>query len=102
MHRLIGEWLKRWPLTDSDIEGVAREGAGPDGELFERGQQVIAQMEAVQAFMRRWREHFLKTMQPKFLPRHWEVDKPALRAGGNRESENPSPASPSVGLGEPE
>jgi len=87
MRRLIGAWAGRWPLSDADVEAIARLGAGPDGESIEHGAHVIAQTKDVQAFIRRWREHFLRTMQPQFLPQHWDVDRPASRPGRDQGSD---------------
>ncbi len=30
--------------------------------------------EALEAFVRGWRQHFLDSMSPRFLPPHWRVD----------------------------
>jgi hypothetical protein len=80
MRRLIGEWAGRWPLSDADVAAVAGLAAGDaDGAVIEHGQSVVARTEDVQAFIRRWREHFLNVMQPRFLPAHWDVDRPAQR-----------------------
>jgi hypothetical protein len=35
---------------------------------------VSAAGEAALEFVRGWRQHFLDTMQPKFLPAFWSVD----------------------------
>ena len=32
-------------------------------------------LNALQDFTWRWRRHFVDTMQPKFLPQHWIVEK---------------------------
>jgi hypothetical protein len=79
MRRAIAAWTGQWPLSDPDVEQVARLGFDEDGEMVEHGRQVIAQTADVQTFIRRWREHFLRTMQPRFLPEHWDVDRPASR-----------------------
>ena len=34
----------------------------------------IQEQDEEQSFVERWRQHFVDTMQPKFLPKHWEVD----------------------------
>ncbi len=78
MRRLIAAWVGRESLSDADLEAIA----GLDhenGETIEHGRQVVAAASDVQAFIRRWREHFLRTMQPRFLPEHWDVDRPASR-----------------------
>jgi hypothetical protein len=68
-------------VSDDEIESVARLGMGADGERVEHGEHVIAHTPDVQSFIRRWRDHFLRTMRPEFLPAHWDVDRPATRPG---------------------
>jgi hypothetical protein len=78
MRRAIAAWVGRWPISDDEVAEIAglRCQGGAD---IEHGEQVIAQTGDVQAFIRRWREHFLRTMQPRFLPEHWDIDRPASR-----------------------
>jgi hypothetical protein len=80
MLRVIAEWTGTGLPGDTEVAALSElASAGDDNERIEHGQQVIAQTEDVQAFVRRWREHFLSTMQPKFLPQHWGLDRPANR-----------------------
>ena len=79
MLRTIGAWAGKWPLSDADVAEVARMGFDEDGEAIEHGRQVVAAARDLQGFVCRWREHFLRTMQPRFLPEHWDVDRPASR-----------------------
>ena len=51
----------------ADDEIIPRTSIGDD----RTGNEVVA----------RTREHFLRTMRPRFLPEHWDVDRPA--AGGD-------------------
>jgi hypothetical protein len=79
MLRVIGEWLGKAP-SDADVEAAAGLEATSEGELLaEHGRAVVAAAGDVQAFLRRWREHFLNTMQPRFMPEHWDVDRPAAK-----------------------
>src|SRR5262249_21654237 len=73
MLRLLGAWLGKWPVADSDIEGVARLAGAAEAGGVEHGRHVVGQTEDVQGFVRRWREHFLHSMQPRFLPEGWDV-----------------------------
>jgi len=46
------------------------------------GQLVVNKIEAegkIQEFTERWRNHFMSTMNPQYLPDHWNVYKPLLR-----------------------
>jgi len=40
-----------------------------------QAQQVVEQLPDLFTFVVRWREHFVETMSPKFLPAYWETDK---------------------------
>jgi hypothetical protein len=82
MRRAIAQWAGRTgsgdsPLSDADVEAIARLTTAPDGELIEHGRQVVTQTRDVQGFVQRWREHFLRAMRPGFLPEHWDVERPA-------------------------
>lgn len=57
---------------------MARLESSEEGQV-EHGEHVISRTPDVQGFVRRWREHFLRTMQPRCLPTHWDVDRPATR-----------------------
>ena len=35
--------------------------------------------DAVQGFVEMWREHFLEHAKPKYMPKHWDVKRPASR-----------------------
>jgi hypothetical protein len=80
MLRLVGEWAGKSPLNEEDLRAIAR--LAPDeAEVVEHGRRVVEQTADVQGFVRRWREHFLRAMEPGFLPEHWDVDRPACREG---------------------
>lgn len=51
-----------------------------DNETYGRliARKVVSSSE-VQAFSERWRQHFVESMQPKFLPEYWDVRKPIMR-----------------------
>jgi hypothetical protein len=87
MRRAIGAWSGKGPPSDADVAEVARLGFDEDGAAIEHGQQVVAATQDVQGFIHRWREHFLRTMQPRFLPEHWDVDRPATRQEHGDEEE---------------
>jgi hypothetical protein len=78
----IRAWTGQSTPSDADIESVAALAMTPDGQRIEHGQHVIAQTPDIQAFIRRWRQHFLCTMQPRYLPAYWDIDRPAVRERG--------------------
>lgn len=42
-------------------------------------EQIIATNQ-VDEFVLQWRQHFLDTMNPQFMPQHWTVDRPVFRS----------------------
>jgi hypothetical protein len=36
---------------------------------------VVAAVVDLQAFVERWRRHFVSTLEPPFLPQGWRVDR---------------------------
>jgi len=39
------------------------------------GEMLIERLESLDEFAREWRQHFVDTMKPKYLPNHWKVDR---------------------------
>lgn len=77
--------IRAWSGEESpDVEAVARLEM-TEGAQVEHGEHVVSRTPDVQAFVRRWREHFIRTMQPQCLPAHWDVDRPASRRRGEGE-----------------
>ncbi len=89
LRQAIGAWIGHWPVSDSEVREVAGLGLEEDGETVEHGRRVVERSADVQGFVRRWREHFLRTMQPRFLPAHWDVDRPARRREEDAPQETP-------------
>jgi 5-methylcytosine-specific restriction endonuclease McrA len=58
------------------IEAIAALPFNPDMK-FDWAERVVQMLnEDYYPFTVRWREHFVKTMQPKFLPQRWDVKRP--------------------------
>jgi hypothetical protein len=39
------------------------------------GEAVIAAFGDLQAFVERWRRHFVEVMKPSYMPENWRVDR---------------------------
>ena len=39
------------------------------------GKVVVEKLENLQEFTEMWRQHFIDTMHPKFMPKHWSVER---------------------------
>jgi len=76
---LLGElrrYLKKDLITEQDILTASELDTRLGGGLL-AGKIIIEQTSDLDAFVRRWREHFIVTMQPRFLSRHWVVNRTA-------------------------
>lgn len=40
------------------------------------GQSVVENLNNVEEFVKRWRQHFVDTMKPQHMPKYWIVDRP--------------------------
>lgn len=46
-----------------------------DEDAQRHGQLVVSQLTDLQAFIERWRRHFVETLCPAHMPEHWRVDR---------------------------
>lgn len=77
-------------LTEEDLTQITK----GLHELLEQveynGKHLIESFTATeqfQEFAETWREHFLKTMQPKFMPLHWDKNRPINYKSKQRQNE---------------
>ena len=61
--------------TIADLEDLSRRPQDRD-DYISGGELVAAQVKDVDEFYKMWRYHFLHTMKPKFMPKHWDPDRP--------------------------
>jgi len=40
---------------------------------------ILEGPDSIQAFVEMWRKHFIDTMKPKYMPKHWDIKRPASR-----------------------
>jgi hypothetical protein len=45
-------------------------------EYKPEGQAVVESVDDIESFVKRWRQHFVDTMNPQHMPRYWVVDRP--------------------------
>lgn len=80
LESILKKHLGKETITVEDIESLAStsvKSARSDFIPFE--QAVVERIKKegkVVEFVRRWRENFVKTMKPKFLPKYWSIDHP--------------------------
>jgi hypothetical protein len=50
----------------------------PHGEIVVE-KLMLEGPDAMQKFVEMWRQHFIDTMKPKYMPKHWDIKRPASR-----------------------
>ena len=72
------EYFKKEVLTEDDIETAADLDPRYDNDDYvSHAENVVkhySENDGILRLEKLWREHFLKTMKPKFLPPNWSVD----------------------------
>jgi len=53
-----------------------------DGEYKSHGELVMTKVKNINKFVRIWRRHFLQSMKPKFMPKHWDINRPIYKVDG--------------------
>lgn len=75
----VRNWCGKKEITKEDLEAASKLNAWHKNEEYiDHGQQVVAAIQDLQAFVERWREHFVNEMQPRYLPKFWHVAKPIV------------------------
>lgn len=70
------QYLNKSIITDSDIEYLISLKPIADDKVANHGKIVLDAFGDLQGFVEMWREHFLDTMKPKFMPDGWDVRRP--------------------------
>ena len=60
-------------IGNEDLEKMAGRKSGQPEEYVSHSQIVVSKIENFQTFVEEWREHFVQTMKPKHLPKHWNI-----------------------------
>lgn len=81
----IMKYLDKTELTDEDIETAAKlEWQVVPADYACASKKVVESQSNIDAFAKRWREHFVAVMLPKFMPSYWEADKKIYESADNR------------------
>jgi exonuclease 3'-5' domain-containing protein 2 len=70
----IRSFFGNLPLSEITKEEFEKRRPEKPTETF-HGKQLIEKVVDLQAFIELWRQHFIDTMQPKFLSKHWSVSR---------------------------
>lgn len=74
LERRITEHLGRMPSHD-DLSASVMQNRTPVTTHAEIVVGKLSGIDAINDFVILWRKHFIETMEPKFLPDHWDVDR---------------------------
>lgn len=71
-------------VTDDMINEMSSKGFEEARVIKTHGEIVVEKLiekgpKAIQDFVEMWREHFIEHAKPKFMPKHWNIKRPASR-----------------------
>lgn len=67
-------------ITQADLEQITQLHPWEQpGGYRDYGEYVVSRLTDVQAFVERWRQHFVNAMKPQFLPSSWSIEAPVAR-----------------------
>jgi len=74
----IKSFLKKEVVTLNDLTNLCGKYTIKEN-FISHGELVMSQIKDIQNFVEMWREHFVNTMKPKFLPKKWHTKRTAER-----------------------
>ena len=66
-------FLNKKYITHEDL--VSIENMNPDKTRIEWHKEVVDNCNDIDLFIRNWRRHFVETMEPKYMSKHWDVNR---------------------------
>jgi len=76
------ELLQR--LTKLDLKEFKKSYQKPVKARNDHGFYIVEKVEDLEAFVKRWRRHFVDIHQPKYLPQNWHVEHKVQRSFGEK------------------
>jgi exonuclease 3'-5' domain-containing protein 2 len=76
--RLFASYLQKdiSEITDELIASLVMRRDMESPYIKFHGKEIMSHVTDVQAFSEMWRQHFLDTLKPQFMPKHWDVKRP--------------------------
>lgn len=74
----IRTYLQKTEILQTDFEDLMHLGKNIKTVSIPHGKLIMDVVTDLDAFMCRWRQHFVETMQPQFLPKHWDPERKLL------------------------
>jgi hypothetical protein len=76
LYQTLREFFQRDEITAKDVEQAARiRPVLKTAEFTKFGEYIVKQVKDLEAFVVRWRKHFINTMKPAHMPKHWKLDR---------------------------
>lgn len=75
MREIVRDFLGKSDITDDDLTGIRQYKITERPDYINFSKHVAESVTDYSEFAREWREHFVKTMKPKYMPEAWKVDR---------------------------
>lgn len=75
LQKIVCEFADKKDIADVDLKAIVKYDINKHKEFVCFSKFVADQVVDYSDFAREWREHFVATMQPKFMPSVWKVDR---------------------------
>jgi len=72
----IATCMGKEKMSPSEIEELTQISLNDFQKEYSQGKTIVDKIENFQEFVERWRQHFLDSMSPKFMPKFWSVHRP--------------------------
>jgi hypothetical protein len=79
LYKRISDYLGK-EVNQEDLDSLIIKETYDFKEYVHHGKHVVSKIPLgqIEPFIKKWRQHFIDTMQPKLLPKNWSVDRPML------------------------
>lgn len=75
MKGIVKDFLGKSEITDDDLTAVRRYKITERPDYINFSKHVAERVTDYSEFAKEWREHFVKTMNPKYMPEAWKTDR---------------------------
>lgn len=75
MTSLVKDFIGKDEVTNEDLKRVRKLRLEDSDSYQNFFKKIVENMGAYDDFAKDWREHFVATMKPKYMPEHWKVDR---------------------------
>jgi len=73
MEENLKAYTKKEHISKEDLDFLRKKKAVDSRTVITHGEVVISKVTDYQEFCEMWREHFFKYLDPKYMPKHWDL-----------------------------